>query len=206
MQISLRRPSSGVIKLLRIMKLTAIFLFVVCLQVSAKGYTQTVTLSMKGVPLEKVFSEINRQTGYYFVYSSDVTQKSKPITINVQNASLEETLNQCLAGLPYSYVIRDTTIVIRSKIEKKDTNQNTTNSLIDVRGRVTNEKGEPVEGVTVTLKGTKIATSTDANGEFSLNSVDKDAVLIFTSVNMETFELKISGKTDLAISLKTKIT
>src|SRR5207302_2930258 len=76
---------------------------------------------------------------------------------------------------------------------------------IDIHGKVVNEKGEPVAGVTVIVKGTKNATSTDINGEFALTNVDTNATLIFTSTNVETFEIKVGGKTDLAINLKTKV-
>ena len=205
MQISLNRSPSGEAKLLRIMKLTAIFLFAACLYVNAKGHAQSITLSMKNVALEKVFDEINKQTGYYFVYTSDVTQKRESITINVRNATLEQTLHQCLAGLPYSFVIRETTVVIRMKTDKAENDRHLSVSLIDIKGQVTNEKGEPVEDVTVTIKGTDVSTFTNANGEFAISGIDSEAVLVFTHVAMETFELRVNGKTELLISLKTKI-
>jgi TonB-dependent SusC/RagA subfamily outer membrane receptor len=104
-------------------------------------------------------------------------------------------------------------VTLKQKQEKtqeventNDNNNNIANPPIDIQGRVVNEKGDPVEGVTVTVKGTKKATSTNVNGEFSLRTVDPDAILIFTSVNMETFELNVSGKADLVVSLKTKVT
>jgi hypothetical protein len=62
------------------------------------------------------------------------------------------------------------------------------------------EQGKPVEGVTVTIKGTDKSTSTNANGDFFLSSVEQDAVLVFTSVNLETSELKVSGKTELVVN------
>jgi TonB-linked SusC/RagA family outer membrane protein len=70
---------------------------------------------------------------------------------------------------------------------------------------VVNEKGEPVEGVTVKVKGSSKIAMTDKNGEFSLTTVEQDATLLFTHIGMESFELKVSGKTELAIALKAKI-
>jgi TonB-linked SusC/RagA family outer membrane protein len=77
--------------------------------------------------------------------------------------------------------------------------------LIDVKGKVLNEKGDPVEGVTVRVKGTEKFTLTDKDGEFSLITVERDAVLLFTHITMESFELKVSGKTELLINLRTKV-
>ncbi len=69
--------------------------------------------------------------------------------------------------------------------------------MIDVKGKVLNEKGDPVQGVTVRVKGTEKITLTDKDGEFSLITVERDAVLLFTHITMEAFELKVSGKTEL---------
>lgn len=78
-------------------------------------------------------------------------------------------------------------------------------TLIDVRGRVVDEKGEPIEGTTVTIKGTKVGTTTDENGYFTLKVVNENDVLIISSVSMETFEVRVNGKSNLSIKLKGKV-
>lgn len=198
--------SPSFVKLLRIMNLIIILLTTMALQVSAKGYTQIITLDVKDQPIEKVFAEIKRQAGYTFTYTQDVIDKIKTVTLHVKNATIHETLDQCFKGKPFTYKIVDKIISIDINPVKHIEEKQERSLSINVKGRVMNEKGEPVEGVTITIKGTRIATSTDASGEFSLLTVDPDAILVFTSVNMETFELKVSGKTDLTINLKTKVT
>lgn len=85
--------------------------------------------------------------------------------------------------------------------------ESTTPPVTDLKGRVVNEKGLPVEGVTVTVKGKRNATATNTNGEFVLSGVDKNATLVFSGVNVELFELKVDGKTNFGtISIKTKTT
>ncbi len=71
----------------------------------------------------------------------------------------------------------------------------------DVRGTVTDENG-PVAGATVTEKGTTNATTTDANGNFSLNVASGTAVLVFSSVGYQTREVAIAGRANLSISLE----
>jgi TonB-linked SusC/RagA family outer membrane protein len=76
----------------------------------------------------------------------------------------------------------------------------------DVRGRVVNENGEPVEGVNVSVKGGANTVTTNSNGEFFIKAIDNNAVLVLTSVNMETFQVKVNGRSNLDVVLQTKIT
>ena len=130
-------------KTLLIMKFTAILLFVACLQVSAKGYTQ-ITLSEKNVPLQKVFKQIQRQTGYDFLYSVELLQQSGKVSIDVHNVSIEEALKQCLKDKPLAYSIVERTIVIKPVEINSELDiaiEPPPPPLIDLRGRVVNEKG-----------------------------------------------------------------
>ena len=74
-------PKAGLRKMLRIMKLTAIILLAACIQVSAKSNAQTVSLSVKDAPLEKVFQAIEKQTGYLFWYNTALLQNANKVNI-----------------------------------------------------------------------------------------------------------------------------
>jgi TonB-linked SusC/RagA family outer membrane protein len=195
-------------KPLLVMKITAILLLAATLQVSAKGWGQEkITLSFNNAPLDQVFNSIAVQTGIGVLYRPDYV-KGKKVTINVTNADLKTVLDLCVKNQQLTYKITEKVVVIQpvkknNSVSGIEVIENTP-PLIDVHGRVVDEKKEPVSNVTVTMKGTNLSTSTDANGEFSLHSIDQNAVLVFTHVSMESFELKVSGKTELAISLKTK--
>jgi TonB-linked SusC/RagA family outer membrane protein len=133
----------------------------------------------------------------------------KKVTVHVANATLKEALEACFRDQKLTYNVVGKSVVIsaanKGNVDYSVQQSENNPPLIDVHGRVVNEKGEPVANVTVAVKGKSQSTTTDANGEFSLATVDRDAVLVFTHVSMETFELKVSGKTDLAITLKTKV-
>jgi TonB-dependent starch-binding outer membrane protein SusC len=195
-------------KTLRIMKLTAFFLVAIALNVSAKGLAQEkITLSLKDALLEKVFDQIEVQTGFVFLYKNE-TIRNKTVSIQVTNASLTQVLDLCLKDLSLVYKVVGKSVAIKPMAISggiEGISEDNPSPLIDVHGKVINEKGDPVAGVTVTIKGSNTSIATDENGEFSLSSVDKQAVLVFTSVNMETFELVVNGKTNLTISLKTKV-
>lgn len=202
------RTEPKLIQIIRIMKLTALIMVLGCIHVSAKGFTQTVSLSVKEIPLEKVFSTIEKQSGFFFIYNKEQISNAHSVTVQLKDARLEEVLNACFKDQPFTYSIVNTLIVVKEKNKSVSINSEyeiqLSDTVINVKGKVVNEKGEPVEGVTVNVKGTSKATVTDTDGEFALN-VDKDAVLVFSHVSMETFEVKVNGKTDLAIHLKTKL-
>lgn len=203
--------STGATKMLhhaaRIMKLTALFILGACLHVHAVGFGQKISLSETNVPIETVFRKIEEQTKFKFLYAEHVIKNAKNVTIVVSNADIEKVLDLILGEQIFSYKINERTIVITPRhnlpftevrIEEK--------KLIDIKGLVVNENGEPAEGVTVTVKGTSISTMTSANGEFILRTIEQNATLVFTSVNMETFEIKVGGRLYLDVTLQTKIT
>lgn len=192
---------------LRIMKLTAVLFLAACLQAAARPGGPTVTLSGKNIPVKKVFREIQKQTGLTVFVDEAVLAKAGSVTLNVQNMPVAQAIKFCLMQDDYSFRLSEGSIVIRQKPVFEDYATDPGEAPpppINVHGRVLNDKGEPVEGITVTIKGTKKATFTDANGEFTLKGVNGGATLVFTGVNVETYELTVNNKTELAVSLKTK--
>lgn len=197
-------------KLLRIMKLTAFILLSACMVASAAGHSQKVSLSVHNASLEQVFTEIKKQTGYSFVYYKDDLKKAVKVTLVVSNRTLQEVLVLCFQNQPLSYSILENTVVIKQKPLAADgaaiPNQlmDLPQPPIDIKGRVINENGEPMV-VTVRVKGTDKATSTNDNGEFELKGVDENATLVLTGVNIETVEWKVGGKKVLELFVRTRV-
>src|SRR5687767_7730062 len=102
-------------KCLLAMRLTIILLTVSVLQVAAKGYSQVLTISLKDAPLEKVFVEIRKQTGYNFFYKVELLEKASPVSIRVTNLSLIKVLDLCFKNQPLTYVISGKSITIQAK-------------------------------------------------------------------------------------------
>lgn len=189
------------------MKLTAFIVLTACLTASASGGYSQITLVEKNTPLQKVFKKIQEQSGYYVLYPAELVRKAGTVTVNIRNVSLEQALKAVLNGKQLSFVISDRTVMIKeSKKQLTEQEDLLSPPLVDIRGRVVNDKGEPLKGVTVTVRGTDKATSTDNNGAFVLNNIDADAVLVFTAVNIETFELPVRGRSELVVNLKNKVT
>jgi TonB-linked SusC/RagA family outer membrane protein len=196
-------------QIVRVMKLTAMLLLSACLVASANGFSQQVTIKEKNASLEKVFKSIESQTGYVFFYNYSLLEAAKPVSLDVKNATLRDVLKLCFKEQPLDFVIENRTVIVTKKGSLTEDNQSIDlpPPPIDVKGRVVNENGEPVIA-TVTVKGTRNAVTTDANGYFVIRGVDENAMLIITSVSIEqVLEVKVNGKTDLGIlNVKTKVT
>lgn len=201
-------------KTLLFMKLTAIMLLAACLTASAGGFSQKITLSEKNVPLEKLFRAIRQQSGYEFLFPADLLQKSKPVTVEVKDVAVEEALRQIFRDLPLSFTIYKNTVIIKERTLPVLLNDFT----IDVRGRVMNEKGEPVEGASIVVKGsvksshksdgtfmlTGKATTTDKGGYFTLKDINENDTLGVSGVNIEETLVRVAGRTLLNIVVKVK--
>ena len=199
-------------KLLCVMKLTAFFILCACLQVSAGAMAQRVSLHAKNASIGEVFSMIKQQTGYHFIFNDKDIDKARPVTIELKNVSVEEALTATFKDQPLTYEIKSTTVFISPGASSK--NSTSAPAQLEepaappppaVRGRVMNENGEPVAGVTITIKGSAPVAITNEKGEFALTNVDPNAILVFTAVNMETYETRLRGRKELVLNLTTKM-
>ena len=186
---------------MRVTKLLVIIVLGAGLQASAGVYSQSITFSGRNVSLEKVFSIINKQSGYLVFCDYSIIKEARKVSLNVRDASVQDVLSECLKDQPLAYEIVDKTIVIERKKETVETAAPAP-PPIDVRGRITNEKGEPVPGATVAVKGSSKVVATNDNGEFELRGINQDATLVISSIGYEKQEFKINGQTDLSIHLK----
>lgn len=74
-----------------------------------------------------------------------------------------------------------------------------------VTGTVKDKKGDPLPGITVTVKGTKNATSTNNQGVYTLNNVGADGVLRFTGAGISAQEVAVAGKSSVNAELETSV-
>src|ERR1700716_3886317 len=118
-QFSLHRRKS-LIKPFLVMKLSAILMIIGCLHAGARGLSQNISLSVKNAPIEKVFREIEKQTGYGFIYAKEQLTKMKPVDVNVTNTGMVTVLNIIFKNQPYTYAISGNNIAILEKPAVKD--------------------------------------------------------------------------------------
>jgi hypothetical protein len=191
-------PEFNLVKFLqisRIMNFTTLLLLIGFLQVSATAYSQKISINKDNASLEEVLLDIHKQSGYSYSVNVRALEKAKRIRIHVKEASIEEVLRLSFKDQPLIYSIRENIIVIR---EKKDLGSEELEFIrpIDVKGKVFNEKGEPLI-VTLTERGLMKSTSTDNIGEFVLPGVDAIGTLAIIGATIEVFKIKVGGSSDL---------
>jgi TonB-dependent SusC/RagA subfamily outer membrane receptor len=193
-------------KFCMVMRMTAFITLVTCLHVSAAGYSQKVSLSVKNTPLQQVFAEIISQTGVSIIYNESSLSHTIPVSMNVKDAGLQQVLDMCVKGQPIVYTINGNNIVIATKkvatfplvLQEDAVLQHT----ITVTGRVTDEKGAPIPGATIIVKGAKQGANTNSSGEFVLKNIATDAVITISSIGYSPQHISIEGRTTLAVTLK----
>lgn len=192
------RQSCCIHKPLLIMKLTLILLTVTFLQVSAATYAQKVTLNVKKATIREVFAEIQAQTGYDFLYKAEDLKLAKPVDISLENKTLKEALDVCFADQPLTYTIESTSILVTRKTK------NLVKEIQDitVTGQVTDQKGQPIPGVTIKLKGSSFGVVTGTDGKYSIKSPNGSGILVFSYIGFITREVAITNHTTIDIILE----
>ena len=188
-------------KIWLIMRLTTVILIATLMQVSAAGFAQRITLKEHKTPLENVLQKIRVQSGYDFLFDRKVITKIKMVNIAVTNVSLHDALNSLLTGLPLTYTIDGKTVLIKRKEEGLLENFVRYLELINVKGTVLDEKGLPLPGASIRVKGTSKFTVSNFQGAFELPDVDENETMQISYVGYEPVEVK--AKSNLGtISLK----
>ena len=181
-------------KTMLVMKLTTILLLVGCLQVSAAGLAQKVSISTVNAPLKKVFKEIKRQTGYTFFYSSQLLEDAHNVTLSANDQDLRKVLDECFKDQPLVYNIVNRTIVVSPAPVRElppAAQPDTTPVQIRVNGRIIeSQNNTPLSGANITVKGVSKGAASGSTGDFSI-LVKPGSTLIISYVGYHTRELKI---------------
>jgi TonB-linked SusC/RagA family outer membrane protein len=166
--------------------------------VSAKSFGQNVNLNLKNTSIEKALELIGEQSGYSFLYKKADLPKDKSISVRVVNASVEDALRECLKNQPLTYRVFQQTIVLK---RQQATTAASDLKAIEVRGIVTDSKGEALPGVGINIKGTSVSTVTDATGTYSINAPDGSYSIVFTFIGFATQEVAINDRSTINVTM-----
>jgi TonB-linked SusC/RagA family outer membrane protein len=186
------------------MKFTVFFLLVTCLKVSANGYSPKISISESNVSLNRVFNEIENQSEYQFFYKDKLLKQIGNVSVSVRDVSIEEALDKCFFDLPLTYTLIDNNVIISEKKLPQKLAASyliTTAVPITVKGLVKDEKGLPLSGVSVTVRGTQRGTTTNGNGEFTIDA-NTGEVLDFSIVGYKKTSIAVGNNTSVNIQLQ----
>ena len=173
------------------------------MQVSAAGFAQRITFKQKNTTLASIWSEITRQTGYEVFYSKDKVDANKKLDASFNNVDLRQVLEICITKQGLSYNIEDNVILIKPKAPSLLERITARFTAINVHGRIIDRQGQPLQGASIKVKGSRQATTTDADGGFYLKGLEDNAVLEISFIGYVTREVKASeelGNVSLTMS------
>ncbi len=155
-------------------KVLLVLLLGIIISVSASA--QKVTMNLKQVKLEKVFSAITQQTGLTVAYSRTIVNPDRIVTVEAKNQELSKVLNDLFLGTNVNYEIGKTKIYLKEKVT--DSEQQTSNAnKRNISGRVVDEKGEPIIGASVMVQGSSLGTITNVDGRYTLANVPENSTI-----------------------------
>lgn len=182
--------------------LIAILITMTLMQAAASSFGQYVTLHKRDADLNEVLKTIRNQTNYTFLYNSKLLKGAKPVSLNLDKATLEEALNACFENQDLTFKIVEKTVLVKKKeAGLMDRIVNYLNA-IDVRGKVLDENGLPLPGATVHVKNTTKTLLTDENGQFTLKEIDGKAILVVSFVGYTSKEVAVNGASTMLIRLQ----
>ncbi len=193
-------------KIILVMRLTIALLLIVTFQAGAATHAQDITLSGKSITLLQLFDSIKQQSGYDFMYASHLLENTRPVTVSYRKTPLRQVLDDCLRQQGLSYVLSNKVIIIRRMPVVAESavaaNAPDTGALnvIEVKGTIVNEKGDPLEGANVKVKGSVISTQTSLDGSYHIKA-SRNATLVVTFIGFEQKEVPVSGASTVNIQL-----
>ncbi|MEO6499239.1 MAG: TonB-dependent receptor [Mucilaginibacter sp.] len=162
-----------------------------------------ITINEPSIPLGALLEKLGSDYGINFILNSQVIDENQRVKAFSHKQPVSELLNQVLGTLNLTYEASDDVIVILNKPSLKATDELTSdNSVITVTGKVVDENGLPLPGVTIRLNNTNRGATTDANGAFTI-SVDADTdVLTFSYIGYDNKTVIVGADRTLNVQLQ----
>lgn len=194
----------GLKKFFLTMKLTLTLILFMSLQMSASVWSQTTTMSLKlkNSTLQELFTQIEKNSDYRFFYNNDEVDLNESISINVKDKTVGIILATALEGKPYSFKESENKLIVIEKIGNDFVLSGTDAQQQKlVTGKVTDQSGASLPGVSVVVKGTTTGVSSDNSGNFSLTLPANANIIVFSFIGKKTQEVKLDGKSALNVMM-----
>ncbi|WP_338869180.1 TonB-dependent receptor [Spirosoma sp. SC4-14] len=176
---------------------------------------QRVTIRLENTPVRQVLSALEKTAHVKFVYSREMIRTDQKVTVNAADERLGTLLTQFLTPLRISYIVTGNQVaLVRSSLTSDDRPSSTnavTSSVVEttdqtITGTVTDEKGEPLPGVSVLVKaaGSSVrqrGTTSDGQGKFTISIPDGSATLVFSYVGYLAKEVTVGNQTIVNVTL-----
>ncbi|WP_303026033.1 SusC/RagA family TonB-linked outer membrane protein, partial [uncultured Parabacteroides sp.] len=182
------------------MRLSVVFLFLsLGIAVANNSYAQNTTLSleMSNSTIANVLEAVENQTDFSFIYDANVVNINKKVSVSVNEKNIFDVLNKMFGNSDIAYTVVNKKIILN----KKETIEIMQQQGKRVTGVVVDKNNEPVIGANILVKGTTNGTITDVDGNYVLENVPADAILVFSYIGFDSQELKYNGQANIDVTL-----
>jgi iron complex outermembrane receptor protein len=182
------------------MKISFFLLLIAILPLSANSYAQNQTFNLKeeGITIREIFKKIEKSSDFRFFYNDMVANIDQRVNLNVQNKNISDILNNLLEGTNLTYKLLDNNLIVVS-----------TKALLQqskITGKITDATtGEPIPGVNVLIENTTVGTTTDINGNYSIEATNSNIVLVFSYIGYNSQKVTVEGKSQIDVALNPDI-
>ncbi|MDR3217696.1 MAG: TonB-dependent receptor [Dysgonamonadaceae bacterium] len=192
--------------ILKIMKITVLLLFLGIGNVFSKSYSQSALLSLKmdKQPIEEVFDAIENMSEYVFFFSDEIKSDiKKKVSVSAKSTTLDKILDDLFEETELSYIIKDRQVMIARKEGSAGfaALQQQPEKPHSLSGKVMDENGEPLIGVSISVKGTDTRTITDSRGNYYIET-PSDGMIDFSYIGFQNLSVSVNKRTTIDIVLK----
>ncbi|WP_109699277.1 SusC/RagA family TonB-linked outer membrane protein [Chitinophaga deserti] len=161
---------------------------------------QTVSLSVRKAPIDKVCKEIEKQTGFYFVYAKDLRDKEYPVSVDLKNEKVEKAIAKVFEGSPFSYEVIDKVVSVNTA-SKTAPKAIPAQDTLHIRGMVFGG-GMALPGASVMSSKTKRMVLSDTKGNYELKGVVIGEEIIVSFIGFESKRIVVTEDRNVGFFLK----
>ena len=180
------------IKTFKIMRITVFLMIVSMFQAYGNySYSQStrISLDFSNTKLVDVMDEIEEQSEFYFLFNEKLIETDRKVSMSVENQKIDKILDELFSRTDVLYTITDRKIILAPSFLSDNMQQQKT-----ITGTITDENGDPLPGVTVTVSGTTNGTVTNMDGNYSIANISENATLQISFVGKLTQEIVVGNQ------------
>lgn len=182
----------------------------------AQSVNQTkIDVDFKNIPLKQALDAVQKKSNLNFVFSEDMVADYK-VTLSGKAMTVKQVLDKLLSKTSLDYTSRDNKVIIRKKavpaavpmttMPSKPVKSTPVKIIPRVQGKVVDEKGLPIPGAGISVKGiSRIIATTNNNGEFDVTLQKSNETIVVTSIGFETKEVALNEDSGLFLLLELRV-
>ncbi|HEY3369908.1 MAG TPA: SusC/RagA family TonB-linked outer membrane protein [Prolixibacteraceae bacterium] len=159
-----------------------------------------ITLTLKNTPIQNVLEEIEKNSTFLFMYDATKVNVLQKVDISCNRKSISKILNKMFINTGITYSVNNQIIALTSSSDENKTNQ-----LLNISGRVSDSSGNSLVGVSIVQKGTMNGTHTDADGHFSIQDISDNSILQFSFIGMKKQEVTVGTNSIVNLVMEAEI-